>query len=96
MTVFIELFDSVWDIVLLLAVAALCGAIAQAVARHHRGGCLASIGIGFIGAVLGLWLARVLNLPNMFSINVGGTSFPIVYALLGGLFLLLILRVLRI
>jgi len=32
----------------------------------------------------------------MFLINMGGTSFPIVYALLGGLFLLLILRVLRI
>jgi len=96
LTIFIEIFNSVWDIVLLLAVAALCGAIARAVARNWRGGCLAAMGIGFIGAVLGLWLARLLNLPNTFSIDVGGTSFPIVYALLGGPLLLLILRLLRI
>lgn len=96
MTLFISIFNSVWNIILLLAVAALCGAIAQAVAHHRRGGCLASMGIGFIGAVLGLWLAGLLHLPNMFSINVGGVSFPIVYALLGGLLLLLTLRLLRI
>lgn len=96
MTAFVSLFGSVWNIVLLFAVAALCGFIAQAVAHHHRGGCLASMGIGFIGAVLGIWLAGVLGLPNLFSINVGGYSFPIVYALLGGLLLLLILRLLRI
>ena len=96
MTVFVSIFNSVWNILLLLAVAALCGMIAQAVAHHHRGGCLASIGIGFLGAVLGVWLAGVLHLPNMFSVNVGGTSFPIVYALLGGLLLLVILRILRI
>jgi uncharacterized membrane protein YeaQ/YmgE (transglycosylase-associated protein family) len=95
-TVFISVFNSVWNIILLLAVAALCGAIAQAVAHHQRGGCLASMGIGFIGAVLGFWFAALLHLPNLFSINVGGVSFPIVYALLGGLLLLLILRLLRI
>jgi uncharacterized membrane protein YeaQ/YmgE (transglycosylase-associated protein family) len=90
------IFSSVWGILLLLAVAALCGAIAQAVAHHWRGGCLASIGIGFIGAVLGIWLAGLLHLPNLFAVNVGGISFPIVYAIFGGLLLLLILRVLRI
>jgi uncharacterized membrane protein YeaQ/YmgE (transglycosylase-associated protein family) len=92
LTVFISIFNWAWNILLLLAVAALCGMIAQAVAHHHRGGCLASIGIGFLGDVPGIWVAGILRLPNMFSINVGGTSFPIVYALLGGLFLLLILR----
>lgn len=96
MTLFISIFNSVWNVILLLLVAGLCGAIAEAVAHHHRGGCLASIGIGFIGAVLGFWLAGLLHLPNLFSINVGGVSFPIVYALLGGLLLLLILRIFRI
>ncbi len=96
LNIFIKLFSSVWNIILLFVVAAVIGAIAQAVAHHRRGGCLASIGIGFIGAVLGFWLAGILHLPNLFSINVGGVSFPIVYALLGGLLLLLILRLLRI
>ncbi len=96
MSVFVDMFGSVWSIVLLLAVAALCGLIAQALVGHRRGGCLAAMGIGFVGAVLGIWLAGLLGLPNLFSINVGGTSFPIVYALLGGILLLLILRLLRI
>ncbi len=95
LNVFVKIFGSVWNIILLLLVAGLVGAIAQAVAHHRRGGCLASIGIGFIGAVLGFWLASVLHLPNLFVINVGGVSFPIVYALLGGLLLLLILRIFR-
>ncbi len=93
---FIKIFGSVWNIILLVLVAGLVGAIAQAVAHHRRGGCLASIGIGFIGAVLGFWLASGLHLPNLFVINVGGVAFPIVYALLGGLLLLLILRLFRI
>lgn len=96
MSLFVHLFGSVWNIVLLFAVAALCGLIAQAMVGHRHGGCLAAIGIGFVGAVLGIWIASLLHLPNLFSINVGGSSFPIVYALLGGMFLILILRLLRI
>lgn len=90
------LMRSIWDAVFLLLVAGLCGAIAQAVAGSYRGGCLAALGIGFIGALIGLWLARALGLPDLFSFSVGGTTFPIVYAMLGGFLLLLILRMLRI
>ncbi len=96
MSIFVNMFGSVWNIVLLLAVAALCGLIAQAMVGHRHGGCLAAIGIGFVGAVLGIWLAGLLHLPNLFSINAGGTSFPIVYALLGGMLLIIILRALRV
>lgn len=87
---------SIINILLLLAVAALCGLIAQAVVGRRRGGCLAAMGIGFIGALLGTWLAGVLHLPELFSINAGGTSFPIIYALLGGMLLLVLLRLLRV
>lgn len=90
------IFGSVWGILLLLGIAALCGLIAQAVVGKRRGGCLAAMGIGFIGALLGIWLASVLHLPNLFSINAGGTSFPIVYALLGAMVLLLLLRLFRV
>ncbi len=90
------IFGSVWSIVLLLGVAALCGLIAQAVIGRWRGGCLAAMGIGFIGALLGIWLAGVLHLPNLFTINAGGTSFPLGYALLGGMLLVLLLRLFRV
>jgi uncharacterized membrane protein YeaQ/YmgE (transglycosylase-associated protein family) len=93
---FQTLFGSIWPIVLLFTVAAVTGAIAQAVVgRHHGGGCLASIGIGLVGALLGILLASWLGLPEIFSINAGGTSFPVVWALLGAMLLLVILRVAR-
>jgi uncharacterized membrane protein YeaQ/YmgE (transglycosylase-associated protein family) len=67
----------------LLVVAGVIGAIGQSIAGFSRGGCLVSIAIGFIGAVLGLWLARILGLPEMFVITIGGTRFPLVWSILG-------------
>ena len=74
---------SVIDFLLILLIAGLCGATAQAIVGYSRGGCLAAVGIGFIGALIGIWLARVLSLPAIFSLNVGGTAFPVVWAILG-------------
>ena len=67
----------------LLVVAGVIGAIGQSIAGFSRGGCLVSIAIGFIGAVLGLWLARVLGLPEMLVITIGGTKFPLVWSIIG-------------
>ncbi len=69
--------------ILLLVIAAICGSIGQAIAGYSRGGCLVSIAVGLIGALLGYWLARVLGLPLLFVINVGGESFPVVWAIIG-------------
>jgi uncharacterized membrane protein YeaQ/YmgE (transglycosylase-associated protein family) len=67
----------------LLIVSGVIGAIGQSIAGFSRGGCLVSIAIGFVGAVLGVWLARTLGLPEMFVLNIGGTSFPIVWSIFG-------------
>src|SRR5262249_28385771 len=56
-------------IVLTLLVAALCGAVAQLVVGYTRGGCLASILIGLVGALLGNWLAGALHMPNLLIIE---------------------------
>jgi len=55
---------TVLQFVLLLLVAAICGAIGQTLAGYSLGGCLVSIVVGFIGAVVGVWLARQLGLPQ--------------------------------
>jgi uncharacterized membrane protein YeaQ/YmgE (transglycosylase-associated protein family) len=68
---------------ILLAVAGICGALGQAISGFSRGGCLVSIALGFIGALLGSWLARLAGLPELFSIQVGGQSFPIVWSIIG-------------
>lgn len=67
----------------LLVVAGVCGAIGQALAGYSRGGCLASVALGFIGALLGTWLAGVLGLPEIFELHLGGQRFPIVWSILG-------------
>lgn len=72
------------EFLLLLLIAFICGALAQTLAGYSRGGCLATIALGFIGALLGTWLARATGLPEIFSISVGGKSFPIIWSIIGG------------
>lgn len=71
------------DFLVLLAVAGICGALGQAISGYSRGGCLVSIVIGFIGAVIGVWLARKLDLPEIFVLNLGTTRFPIIWSIIG-------------
>src|SRR5262245_33246568 len=75
---------TVLEVLILLLIAAICGAVAQAIAGFSRGGLLVAIAVGFIGALLGVWLQRQTGLPELFTIEVGGTAFPIVWSIIGG------------
>lgn len=80
------------DLLLLLLVAGLIGSIGQAIAGFERGGCLVSIGVGFIGALLGAWLGRQLGAGDLFVLEVGGTSFPVVWSIIGAAVFVAIIR----
>lgn len=71
------------DLLVLLLVAGVCGALGQAISGYSRGGCLVSIALGFIGALLGMWLARTLALPELFAISIGTTRFPVIWSIIG-------------
>lgn len=71
------------DWLVLLVIAGICGALGQAISGFSRGGCLVSIALGFIGALIGLWLARALALPELFAVRVGTQQFPIVWSIIG-------------
>ena len=71
------------DLLLLLLIAGICGSLGQAIAGYSRGGCLVSIALGFIGALLGMWLARLLGLPELIPVVIGGTSYPIIWSIIG-------------
>jgi uncharacterized membrane protein YeaQ/YmgE (transglycosylase-associated protein family) len=71
------------DVLVLLLIAGVCGSLGQAISGFSRGGCLVSIAIGFIGALLGMWLARQFGLPELFAINIGETRFPIIWSIIG-------------
>ena len=74
---------TLFDLLLLLLIAGICGSLGQAISGYSRGGCLVSIALGFVGAVLGMWLARALHLPELFAVQVGTTTFPIVWSIIG-------------
>lgn len=79
----------------LLAIAAICGAIGQSLAGYDLGGCLVSIIVGFIGAYIGMWLANKFGLPEFFTINIEGKPFPIVWSVIGAALFTLIVALIR-
>lgn len=68
---------------ILVLIAAICGALGQALAGYTMGGCLVSIGVGFVGAFLGAWIASEFGLPPVFVVEVGGQPFPVFWAIVG-------------
>jgi len=73
----------IWSLLILLVVAGICGAIGQSIVGFSRGGCLASIAVGFIGALLGMWVAGLMGLSELFAIRIGGQTFPVVWSIIG-------------
>jgi len=74
---------TVIDVVILLIVAGVCGSLGRAISGYSHGGCLVSIALGFIGALLGTWLAGRLGLPELVAFPVGGMRFPIIWSIIG-------------
>lgn len=83
------------DFGLLLLVAAIIGALGQGLAGYSAGGCLMSTLIGFIGAVIGTWLAGMLNLPELLTVRIGSTPFPVLWSVLGAALFVALLSLLR-
>jgi uncharacterized membrane protein YeaQ/YmgE (transglycosylase-associated protein family) len=71
------------EFLLLLLIAGICGSLAQSLVGYSHGGCLVSIVLGFIGALLGNWLAGLLKLPELFQITIGDQQFPIIWSIIG-------------
>jgi uncharacterized membrane protein YeaQ/YmgE (transglycosylase-associated protein family) len=78
------------ELLILLVIAGVCGSIGQAISGFTRGGCLVSIALGFIGALVGVWLARATGLPEFFVIQVGGQPFPIIWSIIGATLVVLV------
>ncbi len=71
------------DLILLLIVAAITGSIGKAITGFSRGGCIVNIVVGFIGAAIGTWIAREMKLPELFILDIGNKSFPVIWAIIG-------------
>jgi uncharacterized membrane protein YeaQ/YmgE (transglycosylase-associated protein family) len=74
---------SLLDFIILLVVAGICGSIGRAITGYSHGGCLVSIALGFIGALIGVWISRKLGLHEILPITIGEAEFPVIWSIIG-------------
>jgi uncharacterized membrane protein YeaQ/YmgE (transglycosylase-associated protein family) len=86
---------TLFGFLVLLLIAAICGAVGQSLAGYSLGGCLVSIIVGFVGAYIGTWIAGRFGLPLFWAISIDGKAFPIVWAVIGSALLTFIVALLR-
>jgi uncharacterized membrane protein YeaQ/YmgE (transglycosylase-associated protein family) len=83
---------SITGLLLLLLIAGVCGSLAQGLTGYSRGGCLVSIVLGFVGAILGTWLAHAFGLHELLPIRIGNETFPIVWSIIGAALFVAVLQ----
>jgi uncharacterized membrane protein YeaQ/YmgE (transglycosylase-associated protein family) len=70
-------------LLVLIVIAAICGAIGRAIAGGARGGLIVSTVLGFIGALIGPWVANQLHLSEPLVIQISGHPFPVLWSIIG-------------
>ena len=80
------------QLLILLIVAGVCGSIGQAITGYSHGGCLVSVALGLIGALIGSWLADTFDLPNVLNLQFGDQTFPVVWSILGSILFVAVLN----
>ena len=77
--------------VILVVIAAIAGSLGMAITGYSRGGCLFSAIVGFLGAFIGMWVARQFGLPELIPVTVEGETFPVVWSIIGSAILSVLL-----
>jgi uncharacterized membrane protein YeaQ/YmgE (transglycosylase-associated protein family) len=80
-------------LILFIVISAVCGAVGKAIAGGARGGLIVSTALGFIGAMIGPWVARKMKLPEPFMIDISGHPFPILWSIIGAALVVAILHI---
>ncbi len=70
-------------LIVLVVIAAVCGGIGRAVAGGARGGLIVSTALGFIGALIGPWVAAQLHLSEPLVVQISGHPFPVLWSIIG-------------
>jgi uncharacterized membrane protein YeaQ/YmgE (transglycosylase-associated protein family) len=71
------------DLVLISVVALITGIVGQLTSKYVKGGWIVNFGSAFMGAFVGVHLARAFDLLAVFSIRYEKIDFPLIWALIG-------------
>jgi uncharacterized membrane protein YeaQ/YmgE (transglycosylase-associated protein family) len=74
---------SITGLLVLLIIAGICGGIGRAIGGGTGGGFFVSIAVGFVGALLGTFVAHYLRLPELLTVTVDQHPFPILWSIIG-------------
>ena len=80
-------------LLLLLVIAAVCGAVGRAIAGDVRGGLIVSIALGFVGTIVGPWVAAQLGLSEPFMVTISGHGYPVLWSIIGAAIVVAIIHV---
>ena len=83
---------SLGHFLVMLLVAAIIGALGEAIGGFSPGGLAMSIVVGFIGAFVGTWLRHSLNMPEFIPVKVDGNEISVVWSVIGAALFVLVLR----
>ncbi|MDX1615290.1 MAG: hypothetical protein R3300_13330 [Candidatus Promineifilaceae bacterium] len=78
---------SLVGLLFLIVIAAIAGWIGQRLVGYTRGGIALAAAVGFIGALIGMWLSSALALPNVLTVQIEGQAFPFAWAVVGAVLL---------
>ena len=83
---------SLGHFLVLLLVAAIIGAIGEAIGGFSPGGLAMSIVVGFVGAYIGTWLRIHLHMPEFIPLKIDGDEISVVWSVIGAALFVLLLR----
>lgn len=74
---------TLWEFLILAAIAGVCGSVGQKLAGVSSKGCLVTVFLGFIGAYFGSRLATWLDMDLGLTVTLNGQPFSIIWSVVG-------------
>ena len=74
---------SITGLLVLLIIAGVCGGIGRAIGGGVGGGFFVSIAVGFVGALLGTFVAHYFHLPEPMMVTIDSHPFPVLWSIIG-------------
>lgn len=85
---------SILELLILLIIAGICGAVAQLIVGYSTGGIVTSIVVGFVGAMIGVFIVRELNVSPVLPVRIENQEFPVFWAIVGSVIFVAVLAML--